>query len=119
MVEHTVNEVDGNIVAQHDLFHQAIDDPKYGDAKLFAAEEVFLVQLRDELVGPHDRTCHQLREEADVEAEVEDVADRRDALAVDIHDVADGLEGIERDAHGQQDDIDAETVVARDLVAHP
>ena len=77
------------------------------------------MQLWDELVGPHDGTCHQLWEEADVEAEVEDVADGLDTLAVNIHDVADGLEGIERDTHRQHDYVDAKAVIARNLVAHP
>ena len=77
------------------------------------------MQLRDELTGPHDGTGHQLREETDIEAEIEDVAHRLDAPAIHIHDVADGLEGIEGDAYRQQDDIDAEAVAARDLIAHP
>ena len=117
--KHHVNEVDGDVVAQDDFLHQAVHDPEHGDTELLAAEEVFLVELRDELVGPHDGTCHQLREEAHIEAEVKDIAYRRDAVAVHIHDVADGLEGVERDTHRQQDGVDVETVVACDLVACP
>ena len=77
------------------------------------------MQLRDKLVGPYNRTCHQLREEAHVEAEVEDVTYRLDALAIHIHDIADSLKGIERDAYWQQDGVDAETVGARHLIANP
>ena len=119
VIEHAVDEVDGDVVAEHNLLDQAVHDPEDGDAELLAAEEVFLVELRDELVGPHDGTGHQLWKETDIEAEVEDVSDRFDAVTIHIHDVADGLEGIERDAHGEQNGIDAEAVGAGHLVADP
>ena len=76
LFKHAVDEVDGDVVAEHDFLHQSVHDPKDSDAKLTATEEEFLVQLRDEFVGSHDGTSHQLREEADIEAKVEDVFHR-------------------------------------------
>jgi len=71
----------------------------------------------DELVGADDGTCHELGEEADVEAVVEEVGERRYASAVDVHQVADALEGVERDADGEPDDVDAKVVGTEDGVA--
>ncbi len=62
-----------------------------------------------------DRSCHQLREEGDVECEFVDILLRLDFLEIDVHDVADGLEGIERDTDGH-DDLDEVDVPAEKLV---
>ena len=68
------------------------------------------------MVGAHNRTGDQLREERDVEPEVENVGNVRDLPLIDIHQVADILEGIERDAHGQKDLGGVEIVRARPVV---
>ena len=62
-----------------------------------------------------DRSCHQLREEGDVESEFVDIFLRLDFLPIDIHDVTDGLEGVEGDADGH-DDLDEVDVPVEELV---
>ena len=59
-------------------------------------------QLRQQLVGAHDRPGHEVREEG---LEDRHVAERRGPrlAAVDVHHVGDRLEGEERDADRQDD----------------
>ncbi len=73
--------------------------------------------MEDELVGAYDRACDELREEADVEAVVEEVGERSDASAVDVHQVADALEGVEGYAYGEPYHVDAEVAIAEYGVA--
>ena len=118
LIEHAVDEVDGDVVAQDDFLHQTVHDPENSYAELFASEEILLMELWNKFVGSNNRTCHQLRKETDVEAKVEDVVDGFDAVAIHIHDVTDSLEGIKRNAHRQQDGIDAEAVGVGQFVAY-
>ena len=100
--EDAVDEIDGQVVAKDYLLHQAVEYPEHGDAELAAAEEVGLVELRDELVGTHNGACHKLGEEGGIESEVEDVGGVAYLVLVDIDYVTDILKGEEGYAHGQQ-----------------
>ena len=68
------------------------------------------MQLGYELRGTHDGTGHQLREEAQVKAKVQEILHRLNPAALHIHDIAHGLEGKERDTHRQDDGVYAENL---------
>ena len=76
------------------------------------------MKLREELLGAHDRAGDELREEAEIESEIPEIADRRDRPAGDIHHIADGLEDEERDADRQEDRIHTESLRTCQLVAY-
>ena len=108
VLEHAVHEIDRDVVAQDQFLSQTVQDPEYRDAELPPAQAERLVELRDELARPHDRARDQLREEAHVEAEIQDVGHRLHVPAVHIHGIADHLEGEERDAHREHDAVHPE-----------
>ena len=116
VVENAVHEVDGEVVAHNQFLGQTVQDPEHGDAELPSAQEEFLVELRHKLVGTHDGTRHQLREEGDIETEVQHVGDMPYLALIYIHQVTDILEGIEGDAHGQQYLGGVEIVLAAQIV---
>jgi hypothetical protein len=66
-----------------------------------------LAELRQELLGARDRPRHQLREEGQVERDVQEVPMGRERAAVDVDHVGDGVEGVERDAERQHHRADA------------
>lgn len=117
-LEHAVDEVHGKVVGEDDLLEQTVQYPEYRYAELPAGEEERLIQLRHKLRGTDDGTGNQLREERDIETEVEDVLDRLDLPAVNIHGVGDNLEDIERYTHRQDDAIDEEASVMAETVAN-
>ena len=102
-VEHTVNEIETDIVRDHRLLHQATEDEEKSLAKRLAGHQRIAVDLRDEIACPHDRSRHQLGEKGDVEEVIDPSAERLDPPPVDVDHVADALEGEERDADGQED----------------
>ena len=77
------------------------------------------MELRDEFIRPHDRPGHELREETEVEPEIEEIPYRKQCIPAPVHiyDVADGLEGEERYSYRKEDRIHAECVVPCDKVA--
>ena len=103
ILEDAVAEVDGNIVAQDQFLRQAVHNPEDSDAEPAAAQVIGLVQLRNEFAGAHNRAGDALREETQVEAEIEEVPNRVNLAPLDVDDVADGLEGEERDADRKED----------------
>ena len=117
VVEHTVDEVHREVVAQDDFLEQAVEYPEHGHAELQAAQAVLAVELRDEVAGFYDRSGHQLGEERDVETEIEQVAHRFHQPAVHIGRIADDLERVEGDSHGQDDAVYAEERLAEQPVA--
>ena len=60
-------------------------------------------ELRQEVRGALNRTCHKLREEGDESKESDDVTCRFQLAAVDIYGVAQRLERVERNTHRQND----------------
>ena len=115
-VENAVNEIGGEVVAQDNLLGKSVQNPEDGDAKGAAGQKVLAVKLRNELVGANDRACDQLREEREVETEIENVLDGRNLAAVNVDTVADRLEGEERNTYGQDDGV-YEGIRAKQLVA--
>lgn len=105
-IENAVHEVCGEVVAQDDFFAKPVQNPENGHAESPAGQEIFLVELRNELVGAHNRAGHQLREEREVETEVEDVRYGLDFTAVDVDAVTHGLEREERNAYRQNNLVD-------------
>ena len=103
-----VDEVKGEVVAQDYLLRQAPQYHEDGEAEHPAAQEVASVELRYEVARLDDRSGYELWEEADVEAEVEDVPYGTDKSAIDVGGIADDLEGVERDAYRQDDAVHAE-----------
>ena len=118
VLEDPVTEIHGQIVAQDQLLGKSVQNPENRDPELSATKEERLVKLREELLGPHYRACDELREEAEIESEIPEIADRRDRPAGDIHHIADGLEDEERDADRQEDRVDAERLRAGKLVSY-
>ena len=84
VVEHTVDEVDSEVITQYYLLRQTIHDPEHGNAELSLAQVITAVKLRNEVGCLDDRSGNELREEAYVEAEVENVAHRLHQSAIDI-----------------------------------
>ena len=117
VVEHTVDEVHREVVAQDDFLEQAVEYPEHGHAELQAAQAVLAVELRDEVAGFYDRSGHQLGEERDVETEIEQVAHRFYQSPVHVGRIADDLERVEGDSHGQDDAVYAEERLAEQPVA--
>ena len=105
-IENAVHEVCREVVAQDNLFGKTVQNPEHGHAESPAGEEILLVELRNELVGTHNRACDELREECEVESEVENVFDGLDFSAIDVDAVTHRLEREERNAHGQNNRID-------------
>ncbi len=66
------------------------------------------MELLDELHGTDDGTRHQLREERQVKAEVQETLHWRNLAPLDVHHVAHRLEGEEGDAHREDDGIHPE-----------
>ena len=58
ILKDAIDKGDGQIVAEDEFFEEAVDNPKDGNAKLPAGEEIGLVELGDELVGTDDGTRH-------------------------------------------------------------
>jgi len=118
IVEDTVDEVDREIVTQDDLLGQTIENPEDGNAEHTAREEILAIELGNEITGLDDGACHQLGEEADIEAKIEPVANGLDEALINIASITDGLEGEEGDTHGQDDAIDTENSMVQEVVAH-
>ncbi len=81
VLEDPVTEIHGQIVTQNQLLGKSVQNPENRDPELSAAKEERLVKLREELLGPHDRAGDELREEAEIEAEIPEVLDRADCPA--------------------------------------
>lgn len=118
IVEDTVDEVDRKIVTQDDLLGQTIENPEDGNAEHTAREEILAIELGNEITGLDDGACHQLGEEADIEAKIEPVANGLDEALINIASVTDGLEGEEGDTYGQDDAINTEDSMVQEVVAH-
>ena len=117
VVEDTIDEIDGQIVAEQQLLDKSVKYPEYGYAKLPATEEERLVELRHKLVGTNDRASHKLREERCIEAKVKDIAYMCDFPFVYVDYVTDVLEGEEGDAHRKDDDGGIEAVGVEHSIA--
>ena len=100
VAEDGVDDRAGQEVRDHDLLEQAAQDQPHRRGHVHVARVALLVELRDELVGPHDRPGHQVREERQVQEQVAP-ARRRERTAVDVDHVGDRHERVEGDAHGQ------------------
>ena len=103
VLEDPVAEIHGQIVAENQLLGKSVQNPEDSDPELSAAKEERLVELREKLLGTHDRAGHQLREETQIESEIPEVLDRNDCPARNIHHIAYRLEDEERDTHRQKD----------------
>ena len=90
-----VDEVDGQIVGHHNLLGQTVEYPEYSNTKLGARERIATIKLWDEVGCLDDRTCNELREEANIESEIKDVTYRTNKALVNIGGVGDNLERIE------------------------
>ena len=75
------------------------------------------LQLRQELARAHDRAGDEVREEAQVERDV-DRAGRLDQAPLDVDDVGDRLEGEEADADRQRDRQQRQRQPEADAVEH-
>ena len=71
VAEHRIDDLGGQEARDHDLLEQAPHDQparaRHVDPSRVAAD----VQLRDQLVRSHDRAGHQVREERQVQENVE------------------------------------------------
>ena len=103
VVKDAVNELNSQVISQKELFQKTVEDPEDAQTGLLFGHLVRLVQLRDKFRGTDNRPSHQLREEAHVEAKVQDVLNGLDVTPVDVHTVADRLEGKEADSDRQKD----------------
>ena len=103
-----VGKVHGHVVGQDELFEKTVHYPEDGDAEPAAGQVVRLVKLGYELRRTDDGACHQLREETQVETEVQEILHRLYLAAFYVHDIAHRLEGKERYTYRQDDGVYAE-----------
>ena len=92
----------GAIVGDEHLFQQSPQDEPHAVDGHRTAEFLLDCELGEELCGPLDRACDELREKADEGKKARGAALGRQAAAIDVYDVARNLKGVETDAHGEQ-----------------
>ena len=100
--EHRVHDRGGQVVRDDHLLEQAAADQPDGPDRVHRLGVPAATQLRDELRDADDRSGDQVREEGQVDREVER-GDRLLLTAVDVDDVGDGAEQEERDADRERD----------------
>ncbi len=101
--EDGIDEAHREIVGDHHLLEQAAEDQQHVLAEGEIAGSRRRSELRQELVRAHDRPGDEMREETDVEHDVERRARGRQAPAIDVDDVGNRVKGQERDRHRQGD----------------
>ena len=69
--EHRIDHLARQVVRDRDLLDQAECDQDHGRADGHVPRIARLGQLRDELACPHDRPGDHVREEAEIDGEVE------------------------------------------------
>ncbi len=111
--EDLVHDRRGEVVRDHHLLEEARGDQVEGAARVDAPRIPRCVDLRDQLRGPDDRPCHEVREEREVHRELLE-GRRLEVAAVRVDDVADRHEGVERDADRKHDRLQAERHVHAD-----
>ena len=117
ILEHTITEIHSDVVAQYQLLCQTVHNPEHRNAELLAAKEEWLVQLRQELIRAHDRACYQLRKEAKVETEIEEISHRLGLPSEYVNHVAHRLEREEGYSHRQEYAVHAESLPASNHVS--
>ena len=100
--EHDVDDVRPQEVGDHDLLEEPGEDQEEGAARVDVPRVVALAELRQVLGGAHDGARDDVREEREVDRELEE-ASGLERASVDVDDVAHGLEGEERDPDRQRD----------------
>lgn len=103
LVEDTLHEVDGDIVGDDGFLEKSGHDEEDACAEHLTGDEEGTANLRNEVTRTDDRTCHKLREEADVEGVVEQAVEGTYRATIDVDGVAKRLEREEGDADGQED----------------
>ena len=119
VLENTVDEINCQIVREYDFLYKSIEYPKDGYTELTARQAERAIELRDKFRRPDYRSCHKLREERDIEPEIEQVGDRAYFAIIDVGGIGDYLKNIERDADGQYDTINSKTTIGGKTVACP
>ena len=97
-----VDHVAGELVSDHGLLDQPSGDQEQSRPRQHLARVARRAQLREQLVGPHDRSGHEVREEGLKDRHVHERGGARLA-PVHVHHVRDRLEGEERDPDRQHD----------------
>ena len=101
--EDRIDQIDRDLGGDDRLLEQAPDDQQQAPGGRLAGQARGLVELGQQVRGPHNRTGHQMREEAHQQHDVQQALGRRCLAAMDVHDIADALEGEEADPDRQQD----------------
>ena len=89
-------------IRQQHLLGQPQDEQRAADARLGPAVRAH-PQLIVQLVVPHDRPGHQLREQGDIAGEIDEAPRGAGLPAVEIEGIAHRLERVERNAHRQHE----------------
>ena len=118
IVEHPVYEVYCKIITQYHLLEKTVENPEYGYAEHASTEEVLSVKLRDKIACLDDRSCHQLREEADIETKVKQIADWFNESLVHIAGVRNCLKGKERNTNRENNPVDRKQVSGGYIVSY-
>jgi hypothetical protein len=107
----------GEVAGDDDLLHEPDRDQPERQARLHPPRITSLAQLREELGGADDRAGDEVREERQVDGEVEE-GRRVQLLPVDVDHVAERLEGEERDADREHHVRDRRFPVDADRLEH-
>ena len=101
--EHAVDQLIREIVGDHHLLEQPEQDQHDAVRDHGAIELGLGLELRQEIGSADDRPGDELREEGDVEEDVERRLLGRDFAAIDVDHIRDAVEGEEGDADREQD----------------
>ena len=118
LVEDAVHEVERYVIRDYRFLNQSDDNQSNGRAEHLACDQQGLAYLRYEILGAHDRSCHQLREEREVENVVRPALKGLDLSAIDVYGVAHRLEDEERYADGQKYILKIQESRAKQAVGH-
>mgnify|MGYP003672315327 CR=1 FL=1 len=99
--EDRIDQTDRQFRGDHRLLEQAPDDQQQAVGRHLARQARRPVELRQQVRGPHDRSRHQMREEAHQQHHIQQRARHRRLAPIHIDHIADALEGEEADPDRQ------------------
>jgi len=116
LVEDTVHEVERYIIRDDGLLHKADDDKADARTEHSLGNHQRAANLRNKIPRSHNRACHKLREEREVEHIINPSLQRFYLATIDVDGVAHRLEHEERDSHRQKDILKVEKSCTKQLI---
>ena len=102
IVENTLHEVHADVVRNHRLLEQTAHDKEDALTEHLGRDGQGPADLRNEIAGTHDRSCHQLREERHIESIIQQTGQGFQITPVHVDGIAQRLEGKERNPYRKE-----------------